>query len=98
MYQKKRKIIYSAILAWLILLPVFQENSTHFGWGFMPIMLSILLLPGFSIYLSYVIIVNIIECIAQEHNSKIKLFMITSSIPLFLLISCLASFYYIFNR
>jgi hypothetical protein len=40
-----RKSFYLAALTWLVLLPVFGTNSEHFGWGFFPLIASIVVVP-----------------------------------------------------
>jgi hypothetical protein len=40
-----RKVFYLAASTWLVLLPVFGANSEHFGWGFFPLIASIVVVP-----------------------------------------------------
>jgi len=61
----KQVIYYIFIIVWLILMPIFKANISHFGWGVIPLLLSIILIPGFIFFIFKVIINNAIDLSTQ---------------------------------
>lgn len=39
-------LFYGFSIVWCLLLPSFDHNAAHYGWGFLPLMLSIFLVPA----------------------------------------------------
>lgn len=91
-------IYYILIFVWLTLMPIFKANISHFGWGMIPLLLSILLIPGFIFFLLKVIINNVLDLSTQEKSTNIGILVISILIPFILIIACIGSFYYNFIR
>ena len=95
----KKKVFYVFVIVWLILVPTFKGNMSHYDWGTIPFVISIFLIPGFVLYLFFDIINNIIEIIAENENTKTNRFMtVRIVVPLILLMACIWSVYYNFSR
>ena len=91
-------IYYILIFVWLTLMPIFKANISHFGWGMIPLLLSILLIPGFIFFLLKVIINNVLDLSTHEKSTNIGILVISILIPFILIIACIGSFYYNFIR
>ena len=93
-YSRARVVLYLFTPFWMFLIPAFDANGSHFGWGTIPSFISILLLPILFIVFVVDIGFRVRDIIHDNYDSKLNL-IISIGIPVILLILYfVVSFYY----
>lgn len=60
-YSGFRVVFYLFSLLWMITLLGFEENASHFGWGFFPLLASIVVVPVILVALFADVIMRIVD-------------------------------------
>jgi hypothetical protein len=83
-FSRRRIIIYSLMLVWLLLVPVFSDQSSHFGWGFIPGLISLLLVPCIAIGTGIDFIIRLFAAYLCSRYSSLFVRVAAVAVPLFL--------------
>lgn len=88
-FSRRRIIIYSLILGWLLLIPIFEAQSRNFGWGFMPGLISVLLIPCVAIGTGIDFIIRLFAAYLCSRYSSLFVRVAAVAVPLFLFLLAL---------
>lgn len=78
--------MYSLILGWLLLIPIFEDNSYNFGWGFLPGFFSVLLVPFIAVGIGIDFIIRLFAAHLCSRFSSLFVRVAAVAVPLFLLL------------
>lgn len=65
-----RIAFYCMATAWLLMLPTFGANASHFGWGFFPMLASIFVIPVAALVLLGDGILAVDDALRQSEAGK----------------------------
>lgn len=87
---------YVFSFVWIALVPVFNQQASHFGWGFFPMLASIFVVPVILFGLAGDLMVRAIDAATLEDESGLaRLYSV--GVPLLLLAGSGLWLYYLFN-
>lgn len=92
-----KNIYYGFIFATLFLTPIFLRNISHFGWGFIPSLISMFLIPIFILTLLVKIIIIVRAMNKNILNQNFLSFFKATIVPVVLLILSIISLIYNFT-
>ena len=72
-----------AIIVWVTMIPIFEHNAGRFGWGFFPLLITIFILPLFSLGLFFDGAINVAKASGRHENRTARRVAASVSIGVF---------------
>lgn len=85
-FSLRRIVSYSLTAGWLLLVPVFIDQSDHFGWGFLPYVISHLLVPCLAVGIGIDLIIRLFAAYLCSRFCSMLIRVAAVAVPLFLLL------------
>jgi hypothetical protein len=94
-YSAFRVGFYALTCLWIALQPVFAEESAHFGWGFFPMLASIVVVPVLLGALIVDVVIRVVDATAASTESTSRR-AVAIAIPSVVFVSSCAWLYHLY--
>jgi len=97
-FTPRRIVCYSLTGGWLLLVPVFIDQSDHFGWGFFPYMISHLLVPCLAVGIGIDLIKRLFAANLCSRFCSLLIRVTAVAVPLCLLLLAVRDLLMLFGK